>query len=266
VIEQLEREPQRVPAEPQPDLTVTQREEMKDYVRDYLEGRSMTRVSKKKYAPVPASERKTGPGERAELKGKPLPFQTLRCVDGTTVELAQFVGKQDLLIVVLRGFSGEVCPYCMAQTKALAQSKVRLDELGVEVLVIYPGPKENQAAFTKAYKAFFDGEVPPYRVFYDPDLEIVETLGISGELAFPTTLIVGKDGLVSYAYVGEHVADRPAALDLRRPTGRKRRTPTPRPRATCPRSRASRCTSNSRAAAWASSTAAARTSSTAGSP
>ena len=214
VLAQIEQQPERVPAAPQPDLTFTQREEMKDYVKNYLEGTSKSRPSRKKYGPSAPDTRSKGPGERAELKGKPLPFQSLRCVDGTIVDLAQFRGKQDLLVVVLRGFSGEVCPYCIAQTKALAQSKVRLDELKVEVLVIYPGPKENEGAFTKAYAATFEGEVPPYRIFYDPDLEIVEKLGISGELAFPTTLIVGKDGLVTYAYVGEHVADRPAAIDL----------------------------------------------------
>jgi peroxiredoxin len=60
----------------------------------------------------------------------------------------------------------------------------------------------------------FGKGAPPYRVFYDPDLEIVQRLGIAGDLAYPTTLIVDEQGLVQYAYKGVNRADRPAAKDL----------------------------------------------------
>ena len=119
-----------------------------------------------------------------------------------------------VMIVVLRGFLGEVCCYCVAQTKALAQQRERLEALGVEVLVIYPGAKENEESFEKAYKMSFNEGGPPYRVFYDPDLELVTKLGIAGDLAQPSTLILDKDGKIQFFYKGEHRADRPAAKRL----------------------------------------------------
>ncbi|MEO6597684.1 MAG: redoxin family protein [Planctomycetota bacterium] len=214
VVQQIEAQPQRMPAPVQPDLTVTQREEIDSYVLNYLDGPSKARVSRKKYGPASGESQASGPRRRTELEGKPLPVQTLRCVDGSSVDLGTYRGKKRLLVVILRGFLGEVCVYCVAQTEALAQCRERLAALGIEVFVVYPGAKENEQSFEKAYEMTFGKGAPPYRVFYDPDLEVVEKLGISGDLAFPTTLIVDKDGLVQYAYVGEHRADRPAAKEL----------------------------------------------------
>lgn len=214
VVQQIEELPERVPAPVQPDLTVTQREELKDYVLNYLKGLSKSRPSRNKYGPATTEGRAPGSHRRTELEGRPLPVQVLHGVDGRDVDLRQYRGKNRLLIVILRGYVGEVCVYCVAQTEALGMCRDRLRELGIEVFVIYPGSKENEASFEKAYAMAFGKDAPPYRVSYDPDLEVVQQLGIVGELAFPTTLIVDEAGIVQYAYVGEHRADRPAAEDL----------------------------------------------------
>jgi len=81
-------------------------------------------------------------------------------------------------------------------------------------LVIYPGERENEKSFRRLYEEEFGEGPPPYRVFYDPDLELVTKLGIEGDLASPTTLIIDEKGTVQYAYVGEHRADRPATNAL----------------------------------------------------
>lgn len=221
VVEQIAQEPDRVPAPMQPDLTVTQREELDGYVLNYLDGPSKKRLSRKTYAPSPNSPVANLGAERrrGDLEGKQLPFTLLHGVDGEDLDLMQYRGKKSLLIVVLRGFVGEVCIYCVAQTEALARCQERLTELGIEVLVVYPGPKENEVAFEEAYKQTFGKEKPPYRIFYDdPAAEnrdgIVQKLGIAGDLAYPTTLIVDEQGKITYAYTGAHRADRPAAKAL----------------------------------------------------
>lgn len=214
VVAQIEQQPERVPAQGQPDFTVTQREELDAYVLNYLDGPSKTRKSRKKYGPAGSEDKATGPGRRPALEGKELPIQVFQGVDGNTLDISQYRGKKTVLVVVLRGFVGEVCVYCVAQTEALAQCRDRLDSLGIEVVVLYPGAKENEDAFEKAYALTFGKGAPPYRVFYDPDLEFVNKLGIGGDLAFPTTFIVDKQGIVQYAFVGEHRADRPAAKRL----------------------------------------------------
>ena len=215
VVTAIEAEPARAPAPAQPNLSVKQRQEMSEYVKQYAEGTSPTAAALfDKYRPDPSKPRSAQQGERTEWYGKPLPFDLMKGVDGTELDVRQFRGKKRVMIVVLRGFLGEVCCYCIAQTKALAQSRERLEQLGIEVLVVYPGPQENQASFQKAYRMTFDEETPPYRVFYDADLQLVASLGVDGDLASPSTLILDQQGLIQYFYKGEHRADRPAAKKL----------------------------------------------------
>ena len=73
---------------------------------------------------------------------------------------------------------------------------------------------EGLDAFRDIYERTFGGELPPYEVLYDPNLEFVQELGIASNLATPTTLLVDEDGIVRYAYVGKHIADRPAVKDV----------------------------------------------------
>ena len=143
-----------------------------------------------------------------------MPFDILKGVDCKDVNLKDYIGKQRVMVVVLRGFLGEVCMYCVAQTKALAKARSKLEAANVEVLVIYPGARENEESFRQLYEEEFGEGPPPYRVFYDQDLELVTKLGIQGDLASPTTIIIDEQGIVQYAYVGEHRADRPATNTL----------------------------------------------------
>jgi antitoxin component YwqK of YwqJK toxin-antitoxin module/peroxiredoxin len=214
VVAAVTAEPSRMPAPAQPDLTVKQRQEMKSYVEEYISGPARNGSMFDKYRPAGAPARPVGQGEQTQWYGKSLPFDVIKGVDGTDLDLRQFQGKRKVMIVVLRGFLGEVCCYCIAQTKALAQSRERLEQLGIEVLVIYPGARENEASFEKAYKMTFNEGGPPYRVFYDPDLDLVKSLGIDGDLASPSTLIVDQAGKIQFFYKGEHRADRPAAKRL----------------------------------------------------
>lgn len=210
-------EPERMPAPMQPSFTIAQEKDRDAIVDTYRDGASPSRPSLKKYptdgGKAPAGSG-SGPRQLTELEGKPLPIDVLKAVDGKDVDLREFRGKKKLLLVVLRGFLGEVCIYCVAQTEALAQCRTELEALGIEVLVLYPGPKENEQSFEQAYAMTFGKGAPPYRVFYDPDLEAVQKLGIAGDLAYPTTMIVDQDGIVQYAYVGKDRADRPAAKAL----------------------------------------------------
>lgn len=214
VVQQIDADKARIPPAMQPQLSVKQRQEMADYVREYTEGPAAKGSMFDDYKVVGQGQGARGEGRRTELEGKPLPFQVMKGIDGQDVDLTQYHGKKRVMLVVLRGFLGEVCCYCVAQTKALAQSRERLEQLGVEVLVIYPGAKENEESFEQAYRMTFNEGGPPYRVFYDPDLELVGKLGIAGDLAFPSTFLIDAQGVVRFAYVGEHRADRPAAKKL----------------------------------------------------
>lgn len=203
----------RLPSPRQPDWTVLESKELEATVRQYEVGSQKPPAAFARYS-VPKALQGV-PRRRADLEGKPLELQELRATDGTTVKLADYRGKKRVLLVVLRGFFGQVCVYCVAQTEALARSKADFEGLNLEVLIVYPGPEGNEQAFLQAYEETFEKGPPPYRVFYDPDLQMVKQLGIEGgDLAYPTTIFLDEQGIVRYAYTGAHRADRPAAQDL----------------------------------------------------
>ena len=60
--------------------------------------------------------------------------------NGKDLDLATLRGKR-VLLVVLRGFTTQVCVYCFAQTTELAPLAQRWAGLDCEVVVLFPGAK-----------------------------------------------------------------------------------------------------------------------------
>ena len=198
----------------QPELTEYERDQVNKYTEAYTDGTSDKNRVFGRYTVAPSRVGK--PQRREDLEGEPLPIDELIATDGTVVKIADYRGKKRILIVVLRGFFGQVCPYCLAQTKALKNCRDKFDDLNLEVLLMYPGPVGDEEEFLKCYRyAFKTREAPPFRVIYDADLEIAGRLGIGGGFkVFPTTILVDEQGIIRYAYTGANKADRPAAAKI----------------------------------------------------
>ncbi len=175
-------------------------------VRLYDKGDVVIRGYEDAFAP-------TGDRQKRDLLGKPLTQTRFLSATGSVLDIAKQRGKKPVLMVVLRGFSGQVCLYCAAQTTAIGKNIAKFRELGVEVVVIYPGPVEAVAPFIEAVRSLAN-EPPPMPVALDVSLIAVRQLGIEDNLAKPTSLIIDKEGIVRYAYVGSTIADRPAVKDL----------------------------------------------------
>ena len=150
--------------------------------------------------------------QKKDLLGKPLPQTRFLSSTGAVIDLAQFAGKP-VVVVIMRGFSGQVCLYCAAQTAALSNGIDRFRDLGSDVVVIYPGPIESVPAFIDAVQSLRK-DPPPMPLGLDVSLALVRKLGIEANLARPTSLVIDKGGIVRYAYVGTTIADRPSVNDL----------------------------------------------------
>ena len=144
--------------------------------------------------------------------GKPLPQTRYLGADGKVLDLAAWKGRK-VVVVVMRGFSGQVCVYCATQTAALAEAAPRLREQGVETLVVYPGPPAAVPAFINAV-ASLRGSPPPLAVALDAGLTLVRGLEIAGNLSLPATFILDREGVVRWTYVGTGIADRPSVIDI----------------------------------------------------
>jgi antitoxin component YwqK of YwqJK toxin-antitoxin module/peroxiredoxin len=151
--------------------------------------------------------------QRPDLLDKPLAQTRFLGADGSVVDVSSY--KKPVVVVLLRGFGGQVCLYCAAQTAALCKRIDDFHKSGAEVVVLYPGPAESAPAFIQAVKSL-SKEPPPMPVALDVSLLLVRALGVEDNLARPTSLVLDRRGKVRFAYVGKTIADRPSADDLLR--------------------------------------------------
>ena len=150
-----------------------------------------------------------------ELVGRTLPLKRFATGDGGSIDLDEFTGRQNVLVTILRGFGGQVCVYCTAQTKALADFADRFDALDTKVVVVFPGPASGLKAFLEAYRRTFGaGAKLPYVLLYDTDLALTRALHIEDNIAVPTSLLLDREGIVRWCRMAKDYADRPSAQEI----------------------------------------------------
>ncbi|MEL6108096.1 MAG: redoxin domain-containing protein [Planctomycetota bacterium] len=132
--------------------------------------------------------------------------------DGGEVMISDFEGKQNVLLVVTRGYSGMFCPYCSAQTARLIRNQEAFAERNTKVIVVYPGEKAKAVEFVDEVSdlAGASANKTPLSFVLDEDLATVKRLMIEGDLAMPATYILDAEGQVRFAYVGRTNSDRPS--------------------------------------------------------
>lgn len=158
---------------------------------------------------VPANVKKQG-----GLVGKPLAQTRFIGPDGEIVDLNDLMGKKRLVLVVMRGFFGQVCIACSTQTLALADAEEKFTSRNAQVVLIYPGEPASIPAFLDATKNLRENFELHYPVLLDANLNAVKMFKIEGDLAKPTSIIVDEKGIVRYAYVGTRYDDRPGIETL----------------------------------------------------
>lgn len=151
----------------------------------------------------------------ADLIGQPLPVKRFTTADGGLIDLDAFVGKHNVLVTILRGFGGQVCVYCTAQTKALADFAAQFAALDTQVVVVFPGPASGLRAFLEAYERTFGaGAKPPYELLYDTDLTLTRALHLEDNIAVPSSLLLDRKGIIRWCRLAKDRADRPAAKEI----------------------------------------------------
>jgi peroxiredoxin Q/BCP len=81
-----------------------------------------------------------GAGAQTPAAGAKAPDFTLATPLGVPVTLAKEEGKGPIVLVVLRGYPGYQCPYCMRQVHDFIEHAAEFAAHHAEVLLVYPGP------------------------------------------------------------------------------------------------------------------------------
>lgn len=146
------------------------------------------------------------------------PEFTLSTPAGKPVSLADETAKGELVLVVLRGYPGYQCPYCVKQVHDFAEHSSEFAAKKVNVLFIYPGPP---AELDQRAKEFLEkqSEMPAnMHLVVDPDYKVTNLYGLRWdaphETAYPSTFILSADRTVIFEKVSHGHGDRTTADEI----------------------------------------------------
>jgi len=158
--------------------------------------------------------RASGPAiERQPKLGVPFPYTRFLDGDGRVIDIGQYRGHRNVMLVFMRGFPGYVCPQCIRQTSNIMQRIDEFDATGTEVFIVYPGAVDTIPDFVAAVRKYMSAQADTelrVPILLDVDLQAVVSLGIRADLSLPATFVIGLDGTLAYGYVGQSDRDRPS--------------------------------------------------------
>lgn len=151
--------------------------------------------------------------------GEVAPAFELAEAGGGKRSLAEATKKGTVVVVVLRGNPGYVCPACTAQYGDFVGKAEGFKKAGAEVLFIYPGPAEKLEEHAKSFVRGKEGNLPEhFHVLLDPDYAFTNAYGLrwegKNETAYPAVFVVNGDGKVAFAAVSKVHGGRTPAADV----------------------------------------------------
>jgi len=152
--------------------------------------------------------------------GAKAPDFTLLTPIGKAVRMSRVEQGHGLILVVLRGYPGYQCPYCVRQVHDFIDHASDFRAKDTRVLLVYPGPP---AALDQHAKEFLakEANLPSNVVLVtDPDYTVTTLYGLRWdaphETAYPSTFILNRKGIIVFEKIGRTHGDRlsaQAALD-----------------------------------------------------
>lgn len=162
------------------------------------------------------NDQKTEVGQTPTV-GQKAPDFTLMAIDGTRVRLSDELARGPVALVVLRGFPTYQCPFCTRQFADYLAHGDDFQASGAQVLFVYPGPAEGLNDHARALMA--GRPLPPnYRILMDPDYEFTKAYDLRWdapkETAYPSTMVIDKNGRVAFARISRAHGDRVPTADV----------------------------------------------------
>jgi thioredoxin-dependent peroxiredoxin len=149
--------------------------------------------------------------------GAKAPDFTLSTPTGKAVTLSTEQRGHGLVLVILRGFPGYQCPYCVKQVHDFVNHASDFKAKNSRVRLAYPGPP---ADLDQHAKEFLEkqAELPSNIVLVtDPDYKVTNQYGLRwdapNETAYPSTFILDRKGMVVFEKISHGHGDRLSAQE-----------------------------------------------------
>jgi thioredoxin-dependent peroxiredoxin len=149
--------------------------------------------------------------------GAKAPDFTLSTPTGKSVQMSKEIQGHGLVLVVLRGFPGYQCPFCVKQVHDFIDHAADFQARNTRVLLVYPGPPGELDDHAKDFLAK-QAELPANIVLVtDPDYKVTNLYGLRWdaphETAYPSTFVLDKKGMISFEKISHSHGDRLSAQD-----------------------------------------------------
>jgi peroxiredoxin len=148
--------------------------------------------------------------------GDKAPDFALEAIDGSRVTLSRELAEGPVVLVLLRGWPGYHCPYCVRQFGEFLRSRNELVAAGARVVWIYPA-----ASRADVHIDGFVGstDVPSFfRLLIDPGFVFTNQYGLRwnapGETSYPTTFVIDRGGIVRFVHTSRSHGGRTPVADV----------------------------------------------------
>jgi peroxiredoxin Q/BCP len=150
--------------------------------------------------------------------GAKVPDFTLQTPTGGSVTLAKERAKGTTVLVLLRGFPGYQCPYCVKQVHDFVEHSADFATRKANVLLVYPGPPAELDQHAKEFLAKQANLPSNIKLVIDPDYKMTNLYGLRWdaphETAYPSTFILDASGKILFEKISHSHGDRTSADDI----------------------------------------------------
>jgi peroxiredoxin len=155
-------------------------------------------------------------GQAPEV-GQKAPAFALSTPDGKQVRLSEFAGKTTVVLIVLRGYPGYQCPYCVRQVHDFVENASGFASAGAQVVLVYPGPPADLDLHARDFLAKQNPLPKNVHLVIDPDYKFTNQYGLRWdephETAYPSTFLIDRHGFVFFRKISSGHGDRTTAAE-----------------------------------------------------
>ena len=150
--------------------------------------------------------------------GQAAPAFSLKTVDGKALDLKSVERHGPTALIVLRGYPGYQCPFCVKQVHDFIENADKFAALGTEVVLVYPGPSGDLDAHAREFLAKQNPLPAGMHLVLDPDYAVTNQYGLRWdaphETAYPSTFLIDRKGVIFFRKISKGHGDRTSATDV----------------------------------------------------
>jgi peroxiredoxin len=149
--------------------------------------------------------------------GQRAPDFTLSTPNGEQLTLSSLNTRENVVLIVLRGYPGYQCPFSQLQFQSYQQTAAQFAALGTQVVFVYPGANNKNLA-DDAKQMMGATTLPAnVHVVLDPDYHFTTQYGLrwdaANQTAYPSTFLLAKGRFVFFAHTGHTSSDQTPPAD-----------------------------------------------------